>query len=336
MDIGFQSLLDSFVELGGVAENISQTKGDFGRGIFSTDPSRRSKILSPENLLVDRDNIIISSDEIRIKDKSYYSAKECSFLEIYYNNYSWGNSGNIDSANFLKFLESCSEPVTKLLLDCGFINQKFLDVYDSADRLLIRFIDERVVGFRNRVVLAPVWEFVNHSSFMPQLRVTSYGVETPPIAPTTKEILFKYSGKNSPLSMWKKYGFACRCIVTYSIPFRISIGSGYTFVSCSGQQGLPSTEKRSFSVTSDSLVIKSLPVGCLSTGLPFATFKSTLCSAGVSVEVAKRLFWKVREINIKARHDLLSALRNSGMISQSELYKALMYEIELIEGSSIQ
>ena len=128
---------------------------------------------------------------------------------------------------------------------------------------MTRFIRERAVRFGDHYVLAPVWEFVNHSSFVPPLRIAPYGVETPPIEPGSSEILFKYGGKNSSIAMWNKYGFACSCIVAYSIPFKINIGNQSLAISCSGQLGLASKEMNSFSVNSDTLSIKS----------PFSTFQ---------------------------------------------------------------
>lgn len=330
----WEDLLDQFRELGGVVENICQKEGEFGRGIFPIDPLQSAKIMTPRNLMISSDNIDIYDSEIILINKACYTAKESTFLEAYYNNYSWGNKGNRDSANFLKFIVSLSESMKTQLLGCGFVDRNLLSYCESDDLLLKRFISERVVSFCNHNVLAPVWEFVNHSSFVPPLRITPYGVETPPLDPSSEEILFKYSGKNSPVGMWKKYGFACRCIVSYSIPFKINISSKPLCIDCTGQLGLGPKEKKNFSIVGDTLSIKSLPVGCLSVGLPFANFKSILCSVGLSADAVNKLFPKVRELNIKARRDLLANLQEPGLGLQAELHKALTYEIELIETSS--
>ena len=209
-----------------------------------------------------------------------------------------------------------------------------LNLGDDEVHLLKRFIDERAVTFGGDSVIAPVWEFINHSSFSAPLRITPFGVEPPPIDSDSGEVLFKYSGKNSPMSMWRKYGFACRCIVAYSIPFAININHESRFIKCFGQQGLGPKENKNFALGSDSILIKSLPVGCLSRTLPFSHFNSILFAVGISVEVAKRLFPKVQEINIRARCDLLKILETRVLGSQTELYKALTYEIELIQSSS--
>ena len=91
----------------------------------------------------------------------------------------------------------------------------------------------------------------------------------------------------------------------------------------------------SFSIDGEILSIKSLPVGCLSAGLPKENFKSNLSSVGLSSDVANRLFSKIREVNIKARCDLSDSLQESGSGAKAQLYKALVYEIKLIENSLI-
>ena len=334
LDKDWTDLLERFAALGGIAENVCQREGEYGRGIFPIDPLCSSKVMTPKNLLIKRENIGIYDGEIIIKDGSCFSVEEKTFLEFYYNNFSWGNNGNCDSFNFLKFISSISEPVKSTLFSYGFVDKDLLDFSGDEGHLLKRFIDERAVTFSGDSVIAPVWEFINHSSFSAPLRITPFGVETPPIDSGSGEVLFKYSGKNSPMSMWRKYGFACRCIVAYSIPFAININHEFHCIKCSGQQVLAPKENKSFALGIDSILIKSLPVGCLSRTLPFSHFNSILSSVGISVEVAKRLFPKVQEINIRARSDLLYSLQDTVLGSQTELYKALTYEIELIQSST--
>lgn len=334
LDKDWTDLLERFASLGGIAENVCQKEGGYGRGIFPIDPLCRSKVMTPKNLLIKRENIGIYDGEIIIKDRSCSSVEEKRFLEFYYNNFSWGNNGNCDSANFLKLISSIPASVKSTLFSNGFIDKDLLNFGGDERHLLKRFIDERAVTFGGDSVIAPVWEFINHSSFSAPLRITPFGVETPPLESGNGEVLFKYSGENSPMSMWRKYGFASRCIVAYSIPFAININNESRFIKCSGQQGLPPKNNKSFALGSDSILIKSLPVGCLSRSLPFSHFNSILSCVGISVEVAKRLFPKVQEVNIRTRCDLLNSLQATVLGSQTELYKALTYEIELIQGSS--
>ena len=335
MDGGFQNLLERFTALGGIAENICQKAGEYGRGVFPIDSSRRTKIMTPKNLLVSTTNLCLDGNKVVIKDGKGCTKEELAFLEMYWNDYSWGNGGNNDSASFLKFIVSLEEPIKKQLLESGFVDATLLSYREDNDCLLKRFISERSVRFENQSVLAPVWEFVNHSTFAAPLRITPDGVETPPIEPSSEEILFKYRKQDSPMSMWEKYGFACDCVFAYSIPFNIEIRGQALAIQCAGQLGLGPKEKTNFSFDGDILFIKSLPVGCLSISLPKANFKAILSSVGLSADVANQLFPKIREVNIKARRDLIDSLQEPAIGTKVQLYKALMHEIELIENSLI-
>ena len=251
--------------------------------------------------------LFLDGGQIVIKNRGDYSSEELAFLEIYWNECSWGNSGSRDSAAFIKFILSLDETIKQRLLGHGFVDASLLAYGSDNDSLFQRFIGERVVRFEGQGVLAPVWELVNHDSFAPPLRTTCQGVETPPMVPGPNEILFKYSGSNSPIGMWKKYGFACDCIVAYSVPFNIAIGSQGLAVKCSGQLGLGPNEKTSFTIIGNALSIKSLPIGCLSIELPLENFKAILSAVGLSGEIANKIFLKIREENLKARRDLISS-----------------------------
>ena len=63
MDNDFQDLVEHFISLGGVAENICLRDGALGRGIFPVDSLWRAKIVTPKNLLIDRNHIGIRHDE---------------------------------------------------------------------------------------------------------------------------------------------------------------------------------------------------------------------------------------------------------------------------------
>ena len=127
MEADFLDLLERFTELGGTAENICIRQGELGRGVFPVDPSRRAKIATPKNLLINRSQICISQDEIYVKDKhSQFSVKEKDFIELNYNRV-WVGGGNICSCEFLKYLLSIPQSIKDQLLRCGFIDKASLD-----------------------------------------------------------------------------------------------------------------------------------------------------------------------------------------------------------------
>lgn len=327
------NLLERFRAMGGIAKNVCQKNGELGRGLFPIEPSKDVKIMTPKNLLIDRDNIEDKDGEIIIKDPSYFTSAEKKFLENYYNNYSRGNGGDNDAKGFLTFLSKIDEPLQNQLMSLGFIDKEMIRTPEDKKNILSRFIDERAVGFDGRKVLAPIWEFVNHCSFSPSLRITPNGVETPPIKKGSDEILFKYSSKNSPISMWRKYGFACKCIVAYSIPFTINLNGQSNCIKCDGLQGLVPSGKNNLSVLDNLISIKSLPIGCVSKRLPLENLKSTLLSAGLAEKISTKIYLKACELNLEARKNILGNIDITGTSAELGLYKAMEYEIDLIKNS---
>ena len=333
MSKGFQEVLEKFTSLGGIADNICQREGSRGRGIFADNAMHNAKIMTPVSLFVDANNICIDAGEIVLKDKSSYTNKEIDFLGTYYNDYSWGNNGNSGSASFLRFMQTVSDSVSSQLVKNGFIDKSTLSLDDDCNHLLKRFVRERVVSFRGRLILAPVWEFVNHDSFVPPFRVTPGGVETPPIEPGSGEILFKYGVNYSPILMWRKYGFASECTVAYSIPFKINLPNHELSLCCSGTLGLNSSKELDYTISRRQLLIKSLPVGCISAKVTQNYLRSILSLIGVSRDVVSSLFLQICELNIQARQDLLNSLGESHSFAEEQLRRALMYEIDLISHS---
>ena len=116
MDADFRNLLERFTDLGGIAENICQRVGEHGRGVFPIDSSRRAKIMTPKNLLVNVNDLCLDGEKVVIKHGKDFTAEELAFLEIFWNDFSWGNGGNNDSASFLKFIVSLREPIKRQLL----------------------------------------------------------------------------------------------------------------------------------------------------------------------------------------------------------------------------
>ena len=59
-----------------------------------------AKIMTPKNLLVDAANLCLDGNQVAIRDGKGYATEEIAFLEMYYNDFSWGSNGNSDSGFF--------------------------------------------------------------------------------------------------------------------------------------------------------------------------------------------------------------------------------------------
>ena len=73
--------------------------------------------------------------------------------------------------------------------------------------------------------------------------------------------------------MWKKYGFACECMVACGIPFSINMDNQSLSLGSSGQLRSGPKENMSVSIIGNTLSVNALPVGCLSIALPRENLK---------------------------------------------------------------
>ena len=80
MDDKWDFLLSEFSRLGGVAENVCQKEGEYGRGIFSVNPSLKARIFTTSKLLVKKDDIYLEDNKLRIKKNKEYSQEIRNFL----------------------------------------------------------------------------------------------------------------------------------------------------------------------------------------------------------------------------------------------------------------
>jgi len=67
MDDNWDFLLSEFRRLGGIADNVCQKEGEYGRGIFPVNPSLRARIFTPSKLMVKKDDIYLEDNKLRLK-----------------------------------------------------------------------------------------------------------------------------------------------------------------------------------------------------------------------------------------------------------------------------
>ena len=56
-------LISKFRKLGGIADNICQKDGSKGRGIFPVKEGIKSKIFTPSNLIIKKDDICLDNEK---------------------------------------------------------------------------------------------------------------------------------------------------------------------------------------------------------------------------------------------------------------------------------
>ena len=67
MNDNWDFLISEFRRLGGIADNVCQREGKYGRGIFPINSSLPARIFTPSQLLVKKEDIYLEENKLRIK-----------------------------------------------------------------------------------------------------------------------------------------------------------------------------------------------------------------------------------------------------------------------------
>lgn len=322
-----------FQELGGIAENVELREGLNGRGLFPLDQACKVSLVCPYELLVSLDEIEIRRGELIFIESSDKSTKIRDFVEFYYSSFVWNDHIRRQAIAFAHSIINLPEELKIVLNNYKLVDLRIFSLLNDENEVLKRFLSQRQVIFKGKRFLAPVWDLVNHSSFALPFRFTSNGLETPPKAPSNKEIVHKYSSMRSPSSMWNKYDFAGDGIVAYGFPLEARLIDDSFIFTCVGEQIFYGKARQNVDHKDHQLFIKSLPVGCISESLPSSYLFSILQPMGLNMETSLLLMNQIQEFNLIERKKIIEYLVHNKLDTLSELSKAITYEIDLIQNS---
>ena len=199
MDDNWNFLLSEFRRLGGIADNVCQKEGEYGRGIFSVNPSLKARIFTPSKLLVKKDDIYLEDNKLRIKKDKEYNQEIRNFFNFYQDNFSWGSGGKETTELFEKGLSLFNSNLKELIKKYAKVDLEERHQGNWDNIINNQFLNARGVKFRNNIVIAPVWELVNHKVKSLNFIINKEGISTPKYPATNYEIRFSYSDV-SPLN----------------------------------------------------------------------------------------------------------------------------------------
>lgn len=222
-DAEWNELLDEFRALGGVADNIRLGQGAFGRGLFPIDPTRRVRLHTPENLLIDVADVGFENGALRVAPGAKVGARERSFFENYHAHISWGGGGREEIEKIFEQASALPEPIRRDLgakYHCGSWFE------DPPSGLIERqFIDSREFYYNGRDVMMPVIELANHGD------ASAYGCESGiSIESSVKgELTVRYA-ETDAYGFFRSWGFVCDSAIAFSVEVDGSIEGARLFI----------------------------------------------------------------------------------------------------------
>ena len=215
----WHAFLDEFRGFGGKAENVMQRKGAFGLGLFPIDPSKPIDLLVPDQLLVPIENIELRDGDVVIKDESGFPDGYGDWFRRYQANYSWGAEGRDNTLAFEEGLKALPNNVQALMKRLGLYNaEKRFPEKDAEQELLQRFIQTRCINRKERRVIMPMIDLLNHAPSAKPYDMSGDGIAVSGLY--DGEILVKYS-VSDPIRRLIAYGFNAPEPVGFSLFFRL-------------------------------------------------------------------------------------------------------------------
>lgn len=210
-------MLDEFRALGGTADNIRLGLGELGRGIFPVDPARPVAVRIPENLLIDTADAVFVDGAFRVRAGAAIGARERAFLEGYQNRFSWGGGGRAETERLFAHAQALPAGLREQLRvehRCGV----WFDA-PTQERIQEQFIASRCITYKDRAVVMPIVELVNHGAGAGY--DVSDGLKL--AGSFAGEVLVRYSNGDS-YSLFLTFGFAHEQPQAMSIALAGNIG----------------------------------------------------------------------------------------------------------------
>ena len=182
MEDNWDCLLAEFRRLGGIADNVCQKEGEYGRGIFPINPDLRSRIFTPSKLLIKKDDIYLENNKLRIKKDKEYTQEIRNFFNFYQDNFSWGSGGKEKTEFFENGLSLFNSNLKELIKKHALVDleERHKGQWDQV--IKNQFLNARIFKFDNSAAIAPIWELVNHKVRSLSFIINKEGISTPNIS----------------------------------------------------------------------------------------------------------------------------------------------------------
>ena len=327
MDDKWDFLLSEFSRLGGVAENVCQKKGEYGRGIFSVNPSLKARIFTTSKLMVKKDDIYLEDNKLRIKKDKEYNQEIRNFFNFYQDNFSWGSGGKETTELFEKGLSLFNSNLKELIKKYALvdIDERHKGKWNNV--IQKQFLNARAFKFENSSFIVPLVELVNHKvRSLPYIKNRD-GISTPNYPASNSEIRHSYNNM-SPLNRFFSYGFFSEESIIFSIPFSINIEDLGIHIICKG--GSLKDDSMKIERSANKIILEGLPIADVNhPRLPYDYFNEIIKRIDHK-NLEKDLLLRIFEFNISIRQKILDESQLIDHEVSKILTKVLLYEINLI------
>jgi len=321
----WNTLIETFRNLGGTANNVVQREGPLGLGLFPIDSSQPVELRVPKHLLVDTSNLELRDGAVVIKDPSVHPKGFAEWYEGFQANYSWGAEARHSIETFEEGLKSLPDSLRQKLHKTNLVNIKTrYPGVNKEQELFRRFIATRQINHYGKTVMMPIIELTNHSP-----NESGWIVDKESIAVRSQyagEVLVKYSASD-PLHRFIQYGFNCNEAIGFSLTIKLR-HRGEEIIINGGLNPKPFEEVNAIKKGQTVMFNQPLLSSRNAPKMPRALFKQS-CKLFKNIE-SNELF---DQIHLKNRITLIEIARDLENINNNfarQLKIAILNQIEIL------
>jgi hypothetical protein len=324
----WEELLAEFRALGGTADNVCLRNGAYGRGVFPIDPAKPISMHVPESLLIDVADAGFENGKFRLGPNSKAGFRETVFLENYENMFSWGAGGRDEIEGILEQAQRLPRALRQTLKSEYHFGDWFEDPNDEV--LQTRFIEARYISYKNRTVLMPIMELINHNSqdAGADHLDTKNGISFGGVFPG--EVLTKYSDTDA-FGAFASWGFASEQPQAFSIPLKgspgknaVEVGRDLTSLSQKTQFWIPKTAREENNVRLQFLMIGNRKYPRLCKGIFYKLMREA------SMADFEEAFDKIRYANLSFATNLMAEIELAEGPMAQTLRRVVRYQLQAI------
>lgn len=219
----WESTLEQFRALGGVADNVELRKGSYGRGLFPKDNKQSVKIFTPNNLLVPTEWLQLDGQgELVLSDACDWGDEVKSFYLNYLHDYGYNESLIHEMLLRQSQLYKLPNALKSMMSSFGFSSNLFQE--PSKSSCLEAFKQSRRIIVNKKQVLMPMVELMNHDeNSKKSFHIYNKGVSVS--GNFKNEILVHYGMAADAALMYEGYGFSTSKPYTFSGALAVNLGA---------------------------------------------------------------------------------------------------------------
>lgn len=218
----WDEMIAEFRALGGIADNVHRSEGKFGKGLFAIDPTQPVRVVVPKNLLFRIRDIEFKDGALVVAQASVDSgevgAREKAFFDRYQAVFDWGEA-RADLESYLTQMDALPQDVKDYLREHFEFKETFNG--DVAARAQGRFLQTRMISWKEFFVIFPVMELVNHAAAAPGFTVKDEAIE---IGGTFADEVYVRYNVADPMGVFANWGFVSEELVAFSVKMGVNIG----------------------------------------------------------------------------------------------------------------